>query len=164
MQEQQDNRNHLDSTPYLHKTWPLWYSVFVFICKLEIILLNLYSECEIVVSTWTLGYCTRFLCCIINYKFSSFKQYIFIISQFQWAKILGMALLGPLLSFTRFAIKVLAEAGFSSKALSFLPSWCGCWQNSFPYSYRTHRNLFLESQLETLFTMDLVCLSHIFTN
>lgn len=73
---QQDNITIISAPPRTSTRPDLCYPVFLFVCKLEIILLNLYSDCEIVVSTSTFSYCIRFLCCIINYKFSSLKQYI----------------------------------------------------------------------------------------
>lgn len=147
--EGQDNIAIISSIKYYHKNWPPCYPVFCLFCKLEIILLNLYSDCEIVVSPSVFSFYIRFLCCIINYKSSSLKRCAYLLSHsfngpgfWEWLIWAHCSISQGLQS------RCWLKPGFHLRFWVFFQADVVVGRIHFLNSHRTHRNLFLESQLE----------------
>lgn len=109
-------------------------------------------------------YVTKFVfcCCRTNHhKLSSLKQHVLshnfhragIQAQLSWVLCSGSH---------KAAIKVSAGTVVPSEAWGPLPSLCGCWQHSFPCSWRTHGNLLLRDQQESLWLLDSLLGIHLF--
>ena len=111
-------------------------------------------------STSTFSYCTRFVCCTINYKFSSLKQYIFIISQMSG----NGSSLSTVQSLTRLQSRCWLELGFLLRLGVLFQADIVVGRIHLAAIEHIEAYFFKANGRLSLFRKVLVSLSHVFTN